>query len=778
MMTDNDSTAATPDPVTGTRAAPEGASPPPPSPADRLERGGWRNAVLMVAAHYQLNASPEHVRLASQWNDAAPVEDQAREMAREAGLSLQFVQPRLADLSPWRLPVVVQLDDGQVAVVTAMSDEGLTLAMSGDDGAATACPREALQPHVRRLAVLRPLQSARDPRIDDYIAPVGQNWLRDLVLVDWRPYAHILIASFVTNLMALAGVIFSMQVYDRVVPAQSMPTLYVLSGGVLLSLVFAWAMRDARMRITDLLGKRADLRISDRVFGHALRVRNSARPRSTGVFVSQIRELEPVRDMLTSTTVAAAADLPFFLLFCVIFWFISGWLVLVPLAAFVALMIPSLLAQPRLRALAQTGTREASLRNAMLVEAVQGIEDIKVLQAEQRFQNQWNHYNLVNADSGLQLRDLLNRLNNWMQTVQGGAFAVVIFFGAPHVIAAELSTGVLVASSILVSRMLAPLSSLTAVLNRWQQAKIAARSLDQLMQLPVDDPEDATCVHRPALRGAFELRDATFSYDGENRALTVPALTIAPGERVAVLGRNGAGKSTLLQALSGLMEPVAGTVLLDGVQLAHIEPADVRRDIGLLTQNARLFHGTLRENLKLGAPLASDEQVLAALSAAGALAYVQRLPLGLDHPVMEGGLGLSGGQRQGVLLARLLLRQPRVLLLDEPTTALDDATEADVIARLRQLPADHAIVVATHRMAVLEAVERIIVVDGGTVVLDGPKAEVLARLRGGPAQAPVRPEAGAATTTTTQAAPPPAPAVVKRRLVVRPKRPDEQGETA
>ncbi len=581
------------------------------------------------------------------------------------------------------------------------------------------------------------------------------------MLVDWRPYAHVLIASFVTNLMALAGVIFSMQVYDRVVPAQSMPTLYVLFGGVLLSLVFAWTMRDARMRITDLLGKRADLRISDRVFGHSLRVRNSARPRSTGAFISQIRELEPVRDMLTSTTIAAAADLPFFLIFCIMFWFIAGWLVLVPLAAFALLLIPSLLAQPRLRGLAQLGMRESSLRNAMLVETVQGIEDIKVLQAEQRFQNQWNHYNMVNADSGLALRDLLNRLNNWMQTVQGGAFAMVIFFGAPSVMTGSMSTGVLVAASILVSRMLAPLSSITTVLNRWQQARIAARSLDQLMRLPIDNPRNATRVHRPALRGDFELRGAAFSYDGENPALTVASLKIGAGERIAVLGRNGAGKSTLLQALSGLMQPVAGSVLLDGVELSHIDPVDVRRDVSLLTQNARLFHGTVRENLKLGAPLASDEQLLAALQASGAWTYVQRLPLGLDHPVQEGGLGMSGGQRQAVLLARILLREPRVLLLDEPTTALDDATERDVITHLRQLPSGHTLVLATHRMGALEAVDRVIVVDGGVIVMDGAREEVLARLRGNAQQPP---------------APPATPAVAKTRLVVRPHPRKDQGE--
>ena len=710
---------------------------------------GWLDAVLMVAAHYQIDTSRERLRVSAVWQGTGNIQETVRQMAQQAGLVLREVAPKLEELSPWRLPVVLQLRGGQVAVVTAITQQGLRLLFSGDQGTESTRSIAELQPELEAMAVLRPLQSAPDSRVDDYIQPVKPHWLRAIVFADVRPYFHILLASLVTNLMALGGILFSMQIYDRVVPSQSLPTLYVLFGGVLLSILFAWAMRSARMHITDMLGKRADLRLSDRVFGHALRVRNSARPRATGTFVSQIRELEPVREMLTSTTVAAVADLPFFLLFCVIFWFIAGWLVWVPLAAFVLLLLPSLLAQKRLRNLAQASMREAALRNAMLVETVQGIEDIKLLQAEPRFQNQWNHFNAVNAQAGLKLRALLNSLNNWMQTVQGSAFAFVVFFGAPLVMSGEMSTGVLVASSILSSRMLAPLSSITGVLNRWQQAKMSSEGLDQLMQLPVDHADDGSRIHRPVVQGSYELSGAEFSYDGENPALRVKQLNIAAGERIAILGRNGAGKSTLLQALSGLLEPKAGKVLLDDATLTHIDPSDVRRDVALLTQNARLFYGTLRENLLLGAPHATDAELLKALQATGAWAFVRRLPLGLDYQVMEGGMGLSGGQRQSLLISRLLVRNPRVLLLDEPTASLDEVAEREVIGLLRNLAPGHTLVVATHRPAVLQAVDRIVVVDNGGVVLDGKRDAVLQRLR----QGTKAPAAATAATATAAKAP-------------------------
>ena len=287
---------------------------------------------------------------------------------------------------------------------------------------------------------------------------------------------------------------------------------------------------------------------------------------------------------------------------------------------------------------------------------------------------------------------------------------------------------------MLSTRMLAPLASVTQILNRWQQARIASESLDKIMMLPVDRPENVKRIHKPVIEGAYHFRNAVFAY-GEQPALTVADLKIAPGSKVGIIGRNGAGKSTLLQGLSGLLEAQSGTVLLDSVNIAHIDPADLRRRVGLVSQNARLFYGTIRENLALGAPNASDVELVAALERTGALEFVSRLPEGLDYVLQEGGIGLSGGQKQALLLSRLLLREPSIILLDEPTTALDETAEQKVLAALSELPPETTLFVATHKPSVLAVVDRLVVVSGGKIIMDGPRDQILTRLRKGEAKA-------------------------------------------
>ncbi|MFL1483067.1 type I secretion system permease/ATPase [Marinobacter sp. LN3S78] len=686
----------------------------------------WQDVVLRVASYYRIAVSPERVRLDLAWSAEG---DQLATLARSAGLSIRETGVMPNDVTGLRLPLVAEFDSGEIGIVERETADGFGVVLAGDEGLETPFAREELSGRTRRLFVLRPLANRADRRVDDYIAPWRPDWLRSIALADMAPYRAVTVASLVTNVLALAGVIFSMQVYDRVIPAQSMNTLWVLFIGVMVATFFGLMMRVARGRIADMAGKAADLRISDRVFGHALRVRNTVRPRSTGTFISQIRELEHVREMLTSSTVAAIADLPFFLLFCVLFFYIAGSLVWIPLAAVGLLIVPGLLAQKRLRQLAEANTRESALRSAMLVEAIQGLDDIKSLQAETRFQNLWNHYNETTAGSSMELRDLMNRLSSWAQTVQGGVFALVVFFGAPMVMAGDMSTGVLVAASILSSRMLAPLASVTQILNRWQQARVAREALDGLMALPVDTAPQEQRIHKPVIHGDVRLKGAVFGHDSQAPVLKVGQMAINRGERIAIIGRNGAGKSTLLAGLAGLLEPLAGEVRVDEVVMGLIDPTDLRRDIGLMGQDARLFHGTLRENLTLGAPRATDEAILETLGQMGLVDFVHRLPEGLDHMVLEGGLGLSGGQKQGLLLARLLLRNPNVLLLDEPTASLDEVSEAAVIDVLGRLGRNVSVIVATHRPEVLKLVDRLIVVSNGAIAMDGPKDQVLAQLR-------------------------------------------------
>jgi len=693
----------------------------------------WLEALRMVAQHYRLPMSTQSIRQAAIWSQEEDERETVRNLARRIGLRVKFDDPDKIRLSNWHLPVMVQTKGGEVGVIVALAEDGAAgVIFSGGNGLESPVQLSELMRDASLVAIPRPASSIPDTRVDSYIQPYEPNWLRSIVLRDMRPYWHVMLASLVANTLGLAGIIFSMQVYDRVVPAESIHTLYVLFSGVLLALGFDFILRRLRMNIIDLLGKRADIRMSDQVFGHALRVRNSARPSSTGTFIAQLRDLEQVRELLTSTTVAAIADLPFFLFFLAIFWYIGGILVLVPIVALILLVLPGILSQKKLRALANEAMRESSLRNAMLVEAVQGIEDIKTIQAEERFQQQWNHFNAVTGESQLKLRALTNGLGVWCHTVQTGVYASTVLIGAPMVIAGDMTTGALVAASILGSRMMAPMSQLSHVLSRFQQAKVALRSLNSIMQMPVDHPERESRIHCPRIAGQFRLRSAVFRYGDQSSpvALTVRDLQIEPGEKIALLGKNGAGKSTLLQALSGLLEPSSGEILLDNMALHHIDPADIRRDVALLTQNARLFHGTLRDNIMLSSPQASQDEILTALSMVGADEFVRKLPKGLEHSVLEGGHGLSGGQKQALLLARLLVRQPPVVLLDEPTASMDEATERHFIQQFLSWSAEKTVIVATHRMRVLELVDRLIVVENGVIAMDEPKDIGLKRLRG------------------------------------------------
>ncbi len=684
----------------------------------------------MIAHHYRLDFSDENVRVALEWQKKSDKDTLLRLMARQLGMSLRFQPFTVKAIDPWRLPLIVELTEDKIGVITKIDKQSrVSLFMPDDEGLSIDLSMDDLQKRATRVVIIRPESTIADARVDDYIRPYKENWFWKSIIQGWRGYSEVILASFFANLLALSAVLFSMQIYDRVIPAQSHATLWALFLGVLLAILFEFLLRVSRTHISDIIGKQVDLSISDTVYGRALRLRNDVRPASTGSFISQLRELDQLRDLVTSTTVNALVDMPFVLVFLVVLFIIGGPLAYVATAALPILILPGVLLQKPLAKLAQLGMRESAVRNAIIIETVEAVEDIKLLRAENRFQNQWNQSNSVQASINIKQRRLISFLLTWTQELQTLVYASILLMGTFLVIKGSITTGTLVGSSILASRMIGPLSQWTAILTRLQQAKIAYQGISKLMKLPIDYPVNGKPLHRPVLFGHYELGSLLLQYSEKDKepALNITSLKIKAGERIGILGRMGAGKSTLLRLLSGMAKPQKGVVLLDGTDLFKIDQADVRRDVSLLSQNARLVFGSIRENLIMGHPLATDEEIIQALQISGALSIVQKHQ-GIDYMLKEGGAGLSGGQKQALLLARTLLKPANVLLLDEPTASMDDVTEHHVVQALSQWLKQHTLIIATHRPALLQLVDRIIVIDNGKIVLDGAKQVILSKL--------------------------------------------------
>ncbi|MBC3946364.1 type I secretion system permease/ATPase [Erwinia persicina] len=699
----------------------------------------WIDAMLRVAARFGKPADGKTLRQQMRWFEHLTPPQQLERLAGLLGLHLTM-SPR--DKIRWRqevTPVVLIMDSGSVVVIEAIDGEGNARYWLSDGGdvvreSELSSLLEQSQPEVGIIGVAA---RGRDARIDEFVQPYKKHWFWQNFKGMGHKIGEISLASIVGNVLALAGILFSMQIYDRVIPAQSEATLWVLFGGVLIAAVVEYLIRLMRTQVSDMMGKRIDLKVSSMLFARAMNIRNEARPKSTGSFISQLREIDQVRELLTSTTVGAAADMPFVILFLFIMAFIGGPLVIVPLLAIPLIVIPGLLIQIPMAKLAKEGLREGALRNAILVETIEGIEDIKSLQAEPYFQRQWEQTHEVSAAIGMKQRLWGARLTGWASSVQQLTYASMLVFGVYLVLDGQITTGTLVASSMLSSRTIAPLMQLTMVFSRWQHAKSAMTGLDELLKKPLDQPEEGEMAHCPTLTGHYDLRGVQYSYDEENvkNVIAINQLQIKPGERIAILGRVGAGKSTLLKLLAGQALASQGKVIVDGVDLRRIDPVDLRRQLGWLSQDSRLFFGTLRQNLMLGNPHASEQDMLNALRISGALGLVQQDAASLDRIINEGGRGLSGGQRQMVMLSRMILRQPQVVLMDEPTASMDEQLEEHVIRQMQGWLSGRTLVLVTHRPALLKMVDRIIVMDNGRVIADGPKDDILKRAATQTAQA-------------------------------------------
>jgi ATP-binding cassette subfamily C protein LapB len=667
----------------------------------------------------------------------------AERAAARAGMAARLQRLPLDRIDAAALPAILVLADNQSCVLTGWDAEGRAqvLLPATGQGAVTLARDELAARYAGVALFVRP-QFRFDSRtgVGNEKRPTRHgHWFWSVIGAQRFVYRDVLAAAALVNLFALAFPIFSMNVYDRVVPNAAVETLWAMAIGIVLVLCADLWLRSLRSRFVDEASARIDVELSATLMERVLGLRLSHRPESVGSFASNLRGFEQVRDFIASSTVTALIDLPFALLFVIVMVWLSPWLAIPVVVVFAVIVILGWVLQHRLHQLSETTWRASAQRNATLIESLTGLETIKAQGAEGAIQAKWERANTFLARINVRMRALSSSAMYGTARLTQLTSVMVIVIGVYLIGERQLTMGALIAAGMLAGRALAPAGQVVGLLMQYQGARTALESLDRLMAQPVERPSlaegAAPFVQRREFKGEIELRQVRFAYPNrEDLALDGVSLRVAPGERVAFIGRVGSGKSTIQRLVMGLYQPMevnGGAVLLDGIDLRQLDPADVRRNIGHVAQDVLLFHGSLRENIAFGMPYADDAAIVAAAEVAGLTEFVHRHPKGFDLPVGERGELLSGGQRQAIGIARAVLHNAPILLLDEPTSAMDFSTEAHVTQRLADFAQGKTVLLVTHRTSLLAFVNRVIVVDNGRIVADGPRDRIMEALQSG-----------------------------------------------
>nr|ALV86598.1 type I secretion system ATPase [uncultured bacterium 27] len=669
----------------------------------------------------------------------------AERAAARAGMATRLQRTPLESIDHAALPAILVLANNQTCVLMSWSDSGdaRVLLPATGQGEITLARANLAQRYSGITLFVRP-QFRFDGRAREVRGGTRRgHWFWSAIGAQRFVYRDVLWAAALVNLFALAFPMFSMNVYDRVVPNHAVETLWAMAVGIVLILCADLWLRNLRSRFVDEASARIDVQLSSRLMERVLGMKLANRPESVGSFASNLRGFEQVRDFIASSTVTALIDLPFAALFVGVMLWLSPWLALPVVATFGVIVILGWVLQHRLHELAETTYRASAQRNATLIESLTGIETIKAQGAEGAIQAKWERANTFLARINVRMRALSASASTGTAWLTQLCSVATILIGVYLIGERELTMGALIAAGMLSGRALAPAGQVVALLMQYQGARTALESLDKLMAQPVERPGSdegaAPFVERRDLKGEVELRNLRFAYPSRqnetaNLALDGVSLRIQPGEKVAFIGRVGSGKSTLQRLVMGLYQPLekdGGAVLLDGIDLRQLDPADVRRNIAHVAQDVLLFHGSLRDNIAFGLPHADDAAIVAAAEIAGLTEFVQRHPKGFDLPVGERGELLSGGQRQAVGIARAVLHNAPILLLDEPTSAMDFSTEAQITQRLAAFARNKTVLLVTHRTSLLAMVERVIVIDNGRVVADGPRERIMEALQSG-----------------------------------------------
>ena len=654
--------------------------------------------------------------------------------AERANLAVTILKKPLNQIRAEFFPVTLLLSNDEACTLTGINAQTKVASVIypelGD--AEVAVPLDDLMQQYAGYMIVTKPKYVFDKRTPEVGKVRLKHWFWGTLAENKSIYRDVLIAAFLVNIFALAMPIFTMNVYDRVVPNRSIETLWVMAIGIAIIVIGDLILRTMRGYFLDWASARVDIKLSARIMEQVLGTRLEHRSNSVGSLANNLRSFESVRDFITSATVTTLIDLPFGIIFIGVMAWISLPMIVPVIVGGTIMLIYAFSVQTKMHELSETMYRASALRNATLIESLVSLETVKSLGIEGTMQRKWEHSASFLTEVGSKLKLLSQSINNGSNALQQITNVVLIVLGVYLVTNGDLTMGALIASTMLAGRALAPIGQLAGLLTQYHTASTSLESLNSIMDKAVERPTDSNFLSRPTFRGDIEFREVSFSYPGaEERALNKVSFKIKAGEHVALLGRMGSGKTTIHKLMLGLYQPTEGSILVDDIDIRQIDTAELRRCVGYVQQDTQLFYGTMRDNLTIASPHVDDATVLAAAHTGGIDEYINSHPKGFDLLVGERGETLSGGQKQGVGIARALINKPNIILLDEPTSAMDHSGEDAVKKRLSEATQGKTVVLISHRSGLFDLVGRIIVIDSGRVVADGAKDQVIEALRSG-----------------------------------------------
>jgi ATP-binding cassette subfamily C protein LapB len=661
--------------------------------------------------------------------------------ARRAGLETEAIKRAILEIPAMVLPAVLIMKNGTALVLLGIDAKNQSVKVLDPtvkpDAPRVAGVKEITADYTGYAFLIRAAADADARAVAAGDLP-RNHWFWSVVKVHWRSYGHIALAAFLVNMLALATPLFTMSVYDRVIPNGAIPSLVALSIGMGLAIAFDFVLRIVRSRMIDVTGKTVDVVLAASIFEHVMAVKMAQRPASVGIIANQLRDFDSVREFFTSGSVVSATDLIFAILFIGVLFTIAGPLAWIPLV-----MLPIMIAlgftmqRPLDRAMKRLQA-ESAARHGVLVESLSGLETVRATGAEARMQTAWERSVAATARSGEDVHFWASLTLTSANAAQQMTSLLLVVVGVFLILDGKLTVGALVAANMLAGRVLAPIAGIASVITRGTQTLSALKAIDRIMSLERERSPQRSYVARKIEEGRISFENVSFAYpNAPGKALEKVSFKIEGGERVGVIGRVGSGKTTVGRLLLGFYEAQEGRILVDGVDSRQYDPSDLRTGIGFAMQDTDLFFGKLRDNIALGKPEATDEEVLAAARLSGVESFIAGHPMGYDMPISEGGRSLSGGQKQAIGLARVLIRKPRILFLDEPTAHFDVRSETEFLERLKAIRGEQmTIIISTHRLSLLGMVDRLLLFDNGRLVADGPRDKVLAILQGKPAAPP------------------------------------------